>query len=283
MTDLRSALLDILHQIEGTDIKLIMGGGFGIYLKTEYVRWIGARTLLRPWPEPRSTNDLDLFLRPELLITSAKLKPLADAIKKLEYHVIPGAENYQFVKEGVGSVKIDILSGPQSSFKGTPVKTDNRRARPNPSVGLHAHPVDEAPTLEEGLLPLKLEGNLSTGKAYHAEISLPHPFTYAMMRLFAFRDRLSDSNKEYGRYHALDIYTILSTTIEEEWARGLYMRDKHAEHPFVIEAGQLVSKYFSAPDGLGIIRMQESPYYQADFQLKEFMSSLKELFPFNAE
>ena len=29
MTDLRSALLDILHQTEGTDIKLIMGGGFG--------------------------------------------------------------------------------------------------------------------------------------------------------------------------------------------------------------------------------------------------------------
>jgi len=62
-----------------------------------------------------------------------------------------------------GSIKIDILTGPQSRFQGTRVKTDDRRARPNPSVGIHAHPVDEAPTLEEGLLSESLTGKLSSG------------------------------------------------------------------------------------------------------------------------
>jgi hypothetical protein len=118
MPDLQTALLDLLHEVQGTDVKLIIGGGFGIYLKTDYVHRLGMRTLLREWPEPRSTNDLDIYLRPELLIQSAKLKPLAEAIAKLDYQVVPGAEKYQFVKLGprgdqAGRIKIDILTGPQ--------------------------------------------------------------------------------------------------------------------------------------------------------------------------
>lgn len=98
--DLKTALLDLLEKIRDSEIKLIIGGGFGIYLKTNYVKRHDMRTLLDQWPEPRSTNDLDLFLRPELLIESSKLKPLVGAITGLGYQVVPGAENYQFVKPG---------------------------------------------------------------------------------------------------------------------------------------------------------------------------------------
>lgn len=90
--DLQTALLDLLHEVQGADLKLIIGGGYGIYLKTDYVRQRGILTLLQHWPEPRSTNDLDLFLRPELLVDSAKLKPLAEAIARLGYQVVPGRE-----------------------------------------------------------------------------------------------------------------------------------------------------------------------------------------------
>jgi len=270
--------------VQGTDIKLIIGGGFGIYLKTDHVRRLGVKTLFREWPEPRSTNDLDLYLRPELLIQSAKLKPLAEAIARLGYQVVPGAEKYQFVKPGpggaqAGSVKIDILTGPQSRFQGTRVKTDARRARPNPSVGIHAHPVNEVPTLEEGLLPKTLAGRLSSGDPWQTEIFLPHPYTFLMMKLFAFKDRLSDVNKEFGRYNALDLYTILATTIEMEWNDALGFRDQQGDDPHIMEAGRLVSKYFSALDRLGMIRLRESYYYRPELQLDEFMSALKELFP----
>ena len=95
MPDLQTSLLDLLHEMEGTYITLIIGGGFGIYLKTGHVHRLNARTLLRAWPEPRFTNDLDLFLRPELLLDSAKLKPLADAVSQLDYQVVPGAEKYR--------------------------------------------------------------------------------------------------------------------------------------------------------------------------------------------
>lgn len=81
LSGLTTSLLDLLLEIEGRDIKLIIGGGFGVFLKINHVQQLGVRTLLQEWPEPRSTNDLDLFLRPALLIDSAKLKPLAEAIK----------------------------------------------------------------------------------------------------------------------------------------------------------------------------------------------------------
>jgi hypothetical protein len=63
MMNLQTALLDLLHEIRGTEIKLIIGGGYGIYLKDEFVRRSRLRTLFENKPETRSTNDLDLFLR----------------------------------------------------------------------------------------------------------------------------------------------------------------------------------------------------------------------------
>ena len=70
--DLQTALLDLLQKVHDSEVRLIAGGGIGIYLKTGHVRRSGMRTLLGKWPEPRSTNDLDLFLRPELLTLSVQ-------------------------------------------------------------------------------------------------------------------------------------------------------------------------------------------------------------------
>lgn len=286
--ELQTALLDLLHELQDSDVNLIIGGGFGIYLKMAHVRRQGARTLLQEWPEPRSTNDIDLFLRPELLIEPMQLKPLAEALDKLGYQVVPGAAKYQFVKPGpsgakAGSIKIDILTGPQKSFEGTQVRADYRRARPKPSVGIHAHPVNEALTLEEGLLSIGLAGKLSSGRSWQAETFLPHPFTFLMMKLFAFSDRFKDADKEFGRYHALDMYAIPATTMEGEWNQALQFRDQYADEPYVMEAGRLVSRYFSAFDRPGIIRLRESRYYRPELQLDQFISALQEIFPAKAE
>lgn len=245
---------------------------------------LNRHTLLQEWPEARSTNDIDLYLRPELLIESGKLRPLSEAISRLGYQVVPGAEKYQFVKPGpqgnmAGSIKIDLLTGPQERFQGTMVRTDARRARPNPSVGIHAHPVDEAPTLEKGLLPVSLARKLSSSYSRQAEVLLPHPYTFSMMKLFAFRDRLDDADKEFGRYHALDLHTIVATTTEEEWRYALSLRDQHGNKPRVLEAGRIVAEFFCTPDRLGMIRLRESAYHRPEFQLEEFMPALQELFP----
>jgi hypothetical protein len=97
--------------------------------------------------------------------------------------------------------------------------------------------------------------------------------------LFAFRDRLDDADKEYGRYHALDLYTIIATTGEEEWRFALDLRDQYRDNPHMLDAGRLVSKYFSTLSSLGMVRLRESTYYRTELQLDEFMSTLLELFP----
>ena len=33
IVDLQTSLLDLLHEMEGSEVKVIVGGGFGIYLK----------------------------------------------------------------------------------------------------------------------------------------------------------------------------------------------------------------------------------------------------------
>lgn len=284
MPTLRMALLDVLHETKGDHLKLIIGGGYGIYLKREHIRQSGVRTLFQEWPEVRSTSDLDLFLRPELLIDSQRLKPLARALRRLGYQVIGGAEKYQFAKPGPsggreGAVKIDLLTGPQSRFQGAAVKADSRRIQPRPSVDLHAHPVDEALTLEDDLLPVTLSGTISNGSAFEAEVYVPHPFTFAMMKLFAFRDRIADPDKEYGRYHALDLYTVLALTSESEWEQALALHDKHSADAMVQEAAQIVNRHFSTPTAKGVLRIQESPYFRKELRLTEFRSALQEFFP----
>ena len=283
LSDLRGALLELLREVQGSEVRLIVGGGFGIFLKTEQVRKMGRRTLLSEWPEQHSTNDLDLFLRPELLIHPEKLQPLAAAVTKLAYTPVPGAEKYQFIRPVAGMetavVKLDLLTGPERCFAGTKAKVDGRRVRPRPSVDLHAHPVNEAPTLEEGLTPVTLAGRLPSGDDWLGEVYLPHPFTYLMMKLFAFRDRRDDPDKDFGRYHALDLYTILATTTETEWREAIGFRARFREEPTVIEAGRLVADDFSAADRMGILRLKETPYSRPELQFHDFMSALAELFP----
>ncbi len=196
---------------------------------------------------------------------------------------MPSAKHYQFIRLGpdgaeAGAIKVDILTGPRSHFEGTKVKADSRRAKPKSSVGIHAHPVDEALSLEEGLLSTILTGNLSTGDSWKTEVLLPHLYTFSLMKLFAFRDRLNDKNKEFGQYHALDLYTILATTTEQEWQLALKLREIHKEHPISLEAGRLVTEFFSDIEQLGMIRLQESTYFRPELQIEDFMSVLKELF-----
>jgi len=61
MLDLQTALLDLLYEIQGTDIKLIIGGGFGVYLKTAHVRRLGM-IRLRESPYYRIELQLDDFM-----------------------------------------------------------------------------------------------------------------------------------------------------------------------------------------------------------------------------
>ena len=283
MPNLKTSLLDLLHELKGKDIPLIIGGGFGIYLLYTDILTL-KKTLFNELPEPRSTNDIDLFLHAELLLNSERLEPLAHALTTLGYQVIPTAAKYQFIKPGPDGdlkkgIKIDVLTGSTRRFINTHVKFDKRRVQPKPSVELHAHPCEEALTLEEGATTHEIDGVLSNGSPFGGSVLLPHPFTFLSMKLHALRDQMNNADKDNGRHHALDLYTVMGTMTDETWQASLAMRDHHRGEAVLIECSRIVGQLFSTIDSPGTIRLRESTYFHPQFLVREFIDALKELFP----
>jgi hypothetical protein len=281
---LETALLDLLLELDGTEIDLIIGGGYGILLRINERRKSGVRTLYSSWPQERTTGDIDLFLRPELLINSKQLKPLQAAFDKLGYRPVESAKYYQFEKtvtelSSSAKLKFDLLTGPERNFQGTTVKTDGRRAKPRrPKIDIHAHTTNEAITLEEALQKVEITGVSREGQSVSASVFLPNAFTFLMMKMYAFKDRYQEIDKEFGIYHALDMYSILATTTEEEWASANKMRDRFAEDTYFIEAVSIVDALFTSSFSIGIVRLKESSYFRDDFEVDKFITNLRELF-----
>ena len=105
----------------------------------------------------------------------------------------------------------------------------SRRIRPKETKGIHAHVTPEAFTVGEGLLhlPLDKKGNIKVG--------VPHPFSFLLLKLFAYRDRRNDEKKEFGRYHAFDLYRIVAMMTEEDFAESEDFRDRYIDDPIVVE------------------------------------------------
>ena len=282
LASLEKSLLDLLSRLDSTTCPIILGGGYGLYLRRTILEREGTRTLLEHWPEARSTNDLDLFLRPELLCDSNRLASLKSALDELGYTPVEGAEHYQFRKDDPDGfikrgIKIDLLTGPSSRFVGTRLKIDRRRVRPNPSVKVHAHPTEEAITLDEHLQEVKFRIE-DDGESENKSVYLPHPFTYCLMKLFAFRDQVDDSGKGNGSHHALDLYSIIAMMTESEWEQAKLMANANSDSEIGREAHRFVFEMFGSLISRGLLVMRENPYCSDQLQLPEFIELIRVLF-----
>jgi hypothetical protein len=99
MDQLTASLLDLLYELEGRNIPITVGGGFGLYLKRQHLTTLGLRVLFDRLPESRSTNDLDLFLRAEVLVDLERTREVAEAIRRLGYAVVEEAQFLQWKRE----------------------------------------------------------------------------------------------------------------------------------------------------------------------------------------
>jgi hypothetical protein len=71
---------------------------YGLYLRREYLEDEGLTALLKPevWPPPRATNDLDLFLRVEVITDTGRMHVLRTILEHLGYQ--PHVEYMQIIK-----------------------------------------------------------------------------------------------------------------------------------------------------------------------------------------
>ena len=259
-----------------------MGGGFGLYLKRTHLQQIGVQTLFAELPGVRATNDLDIFLRAEVLADLARTRIVAEAIARLGYTAVEGVEYLQWrrpvVVGGVEQeVKIDILVGPLGEHR-KKLKVNEPRVRPKGDIRFHAHTVEEALHLEDRPTEIPVEGPLSDGIRYRGVVFVPEAFPYLMMKLHAFADRKDDANKNLGRHHALDAYTIIGMMTEAEYGRAKAFASADRDNEHIARARGIAAKDFSSATALGAIRMREHPLFRPEFRLDEFVTVLREIF-----
>ncbi|MGH9549230.1 MAG: hypothetical protein ACRD3W_07645, partial [Terriglobales bacterium] len=111
---MRNSLLDLQSRLGAKGISLILGGGFGLFLKQlDLLAKDDIRTLfpIQAWPNPRTTNDLDFFVPMELLVKLADMQDVQAILDELNFEAISGSEFWQFLLPAT-DVKIDLLTGP---------------------------------------------------------------------------------------------------------------------------------------------------------------------------
>jgi hypothetical protein len=283
MDPLTTSLLDLLYELEGPGIPLTVGGGFGLYLKRQHLASTGQRTLFDQLPEPRSTNDLDLFLRVEVLADLNRTRVVAETIRRLGYSVVEEAKFLQWKREvfvgGVSqAVKIDVLVGPLGEHR-KKLHIQMPRVRPRGSIEFHAHAVEEAVHLEDAPLAVRVAGKRLTGEPHAGTVHIPQAFPYLMMKLHAFDDRKDDRDKDHGRHHALDLYTIVGMMTEGEYERAKELGVAHAADGRVRRACAIVQEHFAERTAVGVLRLREHTLFRAHFLLEEFIGVLGEIFP----
>jgi len=282
MDPLTANLLDLLFELRELPVPLTIGGGFGLYLKRMRLDETRERTLFSQLPMPRATNDLDLFVRADVLCDLQSMKAVAAALDRLGYEVVPEAKYMQWKKHfdlhgQDREIKVDLLVGPLGQFRER-LHVKGVRARPIGPIKLHAHTLEEAVHIDESPVTLTISGNRSNGEPTEAQIHVPQPFTYLMMKLFAFRDRKVDEDKNLGRHHALDLYTIVAMQVESEYQESLRLGNLYVGDGHVETAREIIRSDFAEPTSIGVIRLREHPLFRPEFPVPDFLAVLSEIF-----
>jgi hypothetical protein len=174
-------------------------------------------------------------------------------------------------------VKLDVLVGPLGPDRST-MKVSPPRVRPKGDVQFHAHMVEEALHIEEQPLGISVAGRTSDGRPFSGTVCVPEAFPYLLMKLHAFSDRKGDENKNLGRHHALDVYTIVGMMTGGEYARAKAFGAADRDEEHVVRVRSIVSEDFSSETSLGVLRLREHPLFRDEFRIKDFIALLREFF-----
>lgn len=274
---LKDELINLARALRPHGIYLIVGGGYGLYLRTEHILKTRPTTRFDEMPEARATEDLDFLLSLEIITDAEKMKIIRDTIDSSGYK--PVANYFQFKKEISGGlfVKIDLLAArPTSDADLEKVKIGTPRIRPHGAERIHAYITDEAITLTEGLFSISL-----SEREPDLNVFLPHPFTYLLLKLFAIRDHLEKvDDKSKAREHATDIYRTIGMMTENEWEESVRYSKQYADYQIVTEAAGIVSKLFPDIDSPGPIEIYRllGKTNETEANIEKVINDLTELF-----
>ena len=284
MDILVTALLDLAHELPALPKPLLVGGGFGLYLKQRHLEETeGLDTLIagERWPPARATEDVDLLLPTEVIISVAHMQAIRTALDTLGYR--PDVPNFQFAKDtDHGPVKIDLLTCDVPDEHADKVQVKPPRVRPVGDVDLHAYLTKEAIGLGLSPFDLTLRGVRSDNTPAELTVRIPNSFTFLLMKLHAFRDRVDDERKDLGAHHALDVYRIVAMLNREEYDLVKRLAEEHAASDALRDARDIVSNSFGSSSSVGVLRLlagaERAGLSRSAVQVDELVSVLSELF-----
>lgn len=188
----------------------------------------------------------------------ARIEALRDSLRDAGYEPVDSARYYQFRRDFeyrgfVRTVKVDLLAPlPADPELRRLLKFDSRRVRPLAVERIHAHTTPESITVGEGLLGLDLEGDEGGVRVF-----IPHPFTYLVLKLHAYRDRKDDPATNFGRHHAFDLYRTVAMITESEWEQMDGLRARYGQSEPIREAARIVRDLFGDESAVGIVALRE--------------------------
>ncbi len=267
------------------DTPFLIGGGMGLYLRSEYHDSGRSPRYSRPVPT-RSTKDLDVILSAEVITDASRMDRIRDALDNLGYEAT--TEYFQFARELGESgreVEIDLLTAPPAEGQGDAVKQRGIRARPRESEDIHGRVAEEAQSIDRNAIPVDLSSaaDLHGVDLEDPTIYIPSSFNYLILKLHAFSDRKDDANADHGRHHAMDIFTTVTDMSKSDWQDAEQHFNEECDETYLKEAIDIQQRHFAEEDDLGILRIQENEVYQryeAEFDeyLPEIVDDLNDLF-----
>lgn len=277
-------LTKLATKFDDQDLTLIVGGGYGLQLRTRWVRENNLSTRFERIPRARTSNDIDVFLHIEILTSAEKNETIRTIMDQMNYVPRPEARNFQFVhqdevEEDLGRrSKIDLLA--ENPEKYDDVKIDPPKVRSkDASDTIHGRFVEEAINIDEGSsrIPISYEDMESI-------IHLPHPIHYGILKLFATRDHLEnpDSDAEVQQYHAFDLFMILGLMTEEDWNSKSDLLATLDGTKQLDETRTIIENYFSSESNRGTFALKEfvneyRPDIPEDY-IDDFLDDLKEIY-----
>ncbi len=297
ITPLAPHLLDLIEALQ-PKLHLTLVGGFGLILRQEYIRLLDQPTLIERRPKARATPDFDVLLPVEIYADLNKVRYLEEALKSLQYVVLENKEYFHFGKETPDGrqIKVDLLmrepteddtyakvEGFRVKQKQTP-KNNQESGQSSEKIKIHGHRTREAFAIADSPIEIQIEGHNSSNRTTVGTVFIPHPYTFLLLKLFAFRDWETTKKQEENylstaRKHAQDLYLIVAslTANEDMTLRDLSLR--YRGHPIAIEAVSIVQELFADSSAIGIIRIQEGWEKLTNTEIELFLETLKQTFP----
>ncbi len=252
---LLAALRELARAVAPHDIQLTIGGGYGLVMRDVRQRHRSERTRVAHRLPQRGTEDLDFFLDVSIVTNVERMAAMKAALDTLGY--VPLVKYMQFLRpvtvNGVpAEVKVDLLTGPVPAPLAALVERKDMRVKPKRSSGLHAYHTPEAFSVELG----RQEVDIGDGNE-RITVSLLHPFSYLILKLFALRDRLREGSDVRQRYHALDLFSVWASLTEREWEEVCSWSREHADHPTMVEARSICRSLFGNEVAAGVIALRD--------------------------